>query len=393
MIRIGFELAWKRAGLAAALGGVLWLVGIVAIAPTYAHAEEKAFTFRPSRFDWVVENCEAEFLDDGVIVGKKGNGWVRSATLYHDFILELEWKPQRTGYYDAGVFFRAAAPPEGKPWPDLFQINLKTGAEGVLKYVDSQKLGEVKTREGDWNRLKLTVQGKTATAEINGTAIWKTTALEGQGGGWIALQVEEPSGGVIFYRNVQITELDHTPMLGEGLSGWEAPEGDPSVCWKREGEELVCTGAKGPWLRYAQPVKDFNLRLEYLLKEGGNSGVYVRVPADGTHHGAGSGIEVQILDDASPRYRNLKPYQYSGSLYAIVPADPRCTRSAGEWNSLEIDCRGDQYVVRQNGVEVIRTRGSVAPELLERRLEGYLGLQNHSEEVRFRHLRIGHSRQ
>jgi hypothetical protein len=182
-------------------------------------------------------------------------------------------------------------------------------------------------------------------------------------------------------------------LLGEGLQGWEAAEGEAAegeaaACWKREGMELICTGAKGPWLRYATPVKDFQLRLEFLLKEGGNSGVYVRVPKDGAHHGAGSGIEVQILDDKAPRYSQLKPYQYSGSLYAIVPADPMATRPAGEWNSLEIECRGDQYVVRQNGVEVIRANGATAPELLERRLEGYLGLQNHSEEVRFRNLRL-----
>ena len=71
-----------------------------------------------------------------------------------------------------------------------------------------------------------------------------------------------------------------------------------------------------------------------------------------------------------------------------MPADPRVTRRAGEWNCLEIDCRGDQYIIWQNGVEVLRANGASAPELLERRLEGFLGLQNHSEEVRFRNIRL-----
>jgi hypothetical protein len=191
----------------------------------------------------------------------------------------------------------------------------------------------------------------------------------------------------------QASERGYENLLGEGLSGWEAAEGDAAACWKRDGDELVCTGAKGPWLRYGKPVKDFNLRLEYLLKEGGNSGVCIRVPADGNHHGEASGIEVQILDDASPRYAALKPYQYSGSLYAIVPADPRSSAPAGKWGTLEIDCKADRYIVWQNGVEVIRATGASAPELLSRRLEGYIGLQNHSEEVRFRNLRLGASRQ
>lgn len=191
----------------------------------------------------------------------------------------------------------------------------------------------------------------------------------------------------------QVTEIGFENLLGNGLEGWEGADGDAAACWKRDGEELVCTGAKGPWLRWARPAKDFNLRLDYLLKEGGNSGVYVRVPKDGNHHGEGSGIEVQILDDASSRYRELKPYQYSGSLYAIVPADPRVTRPAGEWSTLEIDCKADRYIVKQNGVEVIVASGGSAPELLERRLEGYIGLQNHSEEVRFRNIRLGNSQQ
>ena len=42
---------------------------------------------------------------------------------------------------------------------------------------------------------------------------------------------------------------------------------------------------------------DFNLRLEYKLKAGGNSGVYIRVPENGDHHGDGAGIEIQVLDD------------------------------------------------------------------------------------------------
>ena len=80
---------------------------------------------------------------------------------------------------------------------------------------------------------------------------------------------------------------------------------------------LKCTGEKGPWLRSTEQFADFNVRLEYKLKTGGNSGVYIRVPEDGDHHGDGSGIEVQIIDDTVP---NLKPYQFTGSLYAIVPA-------------------------------------------------------------------------
>ena len=152
---------------------------------------------------------------------------------------------------------------------------------------------------------------------------------------------------------------------------------------------LMCNGQKGSWLRTCDEHGDFNLRLEYKLQPGGNSGVYLRVPKNGTHHGDDSGIEVQVLDDAAERYSGLKPYQFSGSLYAIVAAEPRVSRPAGQWNTLEINACGPSYRVVHNGIEVVNADPAAAPELQRRRSEGFLGLQNHKEPVWFRNLRIG----
>lgn len=349
------------------------------------------FTLLPDASHWLAENCTADFTKDGVIRGAKGNGWVRSVYQQRDFVLELDWKPERAGAYDSGIFFRTSPPVKTEPWPDFFQVNLKSGAEGILKNVKTESFGPAQISHDEWNHLKLVVAGGTAACEINGIRIWNSTHIEDRSG-ILALQVEEPKGGVVLFQNVKITETGFENLIAEGLDGWSTATGEAADGWVRRANEIVCTGAKGPWLRFHKTVEDFNLRLEYLLREGGNSGVYIRVPDDGAHHGAAAGIEVQILDDYSARYTALKPYQYSGSLYAIVPADPRSViRPTGQWNSLEIDCRGDQYVVIQNGVEIIRASGQSGPELLDRRLAGYIGLQNHSEEVRFRNIRLGPS--
>jgi hypothetical protein len=175
---------------------------------------------------------------------------------------------------------------------------------------------------------------------------------------------------------------------GSDLTGWEGAEKDASACWLVDGGDLVCTGKPGPWLRSIEQFGDFELRLEYKLKEGGNSGVYIRVPKDGNHHGEGAGIEVQVLDDNAERYKDLKAYQYTGSLYAIVAAEPRVSKPAGEWNTMTIRCEGMKYVVQHNGQQVIKSDEAAAPELAKRLTKGYLGLQNHNEEVRFRNLRI-----
>jgi hypothetical protein len=176
---------------------------------------------------------------------------------------------------------------------------------------------------------------------------------------------------------------------GQSLAGWEGAGQPAEKCWKAEDGTLVCTGEKGPWLRSREQFDDFNLRLEYKLKPGGNSGVYIRVPENGNHHGDGAGIEVQVLDDKAERYANIKPYQFTGSLYAIAPAMSHVGKDAGQWNTLEINCRGTKYHVLHNGTLIVAADETTFPELKGRLTKGFLGLQNHSEEVWYRNLRIG----
>ena len=188
-------------------------------------------------------------------------------------------------------------------------------------------------------------------------------------------------------------EPGYRPLFdGQSLAGWEGAGQPAEKCWKAEDGTIVCTGEKGPWLRSNVEFGDFNLRLEYKLKAGGNSGVYIRVPENGNHHGDGAGIEIQVLDDSAERYRQLKPYQYTGSLYAIAPATSHVGKPVGEWNSLEINCQGTKYHVFHNGTQIISADETTFPELKGRLTKGFLGLQNHSEEVWYRNLRVGPAR-
>ena len=177
---------------------------------------------------------------------------------------------------------------------------------------------------------------------------------------------------------------------GRSLCGWEGVTSPGSQSWKVEGGAIVCTGKPGTWLRSTQQYADFNFRFEYKLLSGGNSGIYVRVPSDGAHReGGGGGVEVQLLDDRADEYRNLEPAQYGGSLYKVAPATRHVSKPPGEWNTMEINCRGTSYRVTHNGVTIVNADGQHVPELNKRFRSGYLGLQNHREEVWFRNLRIG----
>jgi hypothetical protein len=180
---------------------------------------------------------------------------------------------------------------------------------------------------------------------------------------------------------------------GHDLTGWVPVGKGANADWAVEDRCLVCHGKGHTWLRTAKKYDDFHLMLEYQVSAGANSGVYVRVGADGSHHRENSsspsaGFEVQILDDHSPRYSQLKDYQYSASLYDIAGAMPRVSKPAGQWNSLEIECVGEHVTIRHNGTLVVDAAPERYPLLKLRSTRGFLGLQSHNGVVRFRHLRI-----
>ena len=80
---------------------------------------------------WQVTLCEA-VVENGLLVLKSGDGFVRTNERHGDFILELDWRARRAANFDSGIYIRADLPAAGKPWPARYQINLKQGGEGNL---------------------------------------------------------------------------------------------------------------------------------------------------------------------------------------------------------------------------------------------------------------------
>lgn len=341
---------------------------------------------------WSVENdCDVDVVD-GCIRLKAGNGWLRSHHTYRDFDLHVEWKALQAEKYDAGIYIRAGR--DGKPSPKpAYQVNLLQHKEGNISSLPgAESSGLVKA--GDWNAFDLRVVGDTVSLKINGQQAFTAAGLK-EPDGYIGFQVEVPVGGQFLIKNVKVTELGYRPLFnGRNLEGWEAEGGAAESCWSVQDGLLVCSGQKGPWLRSVEEFGDFDLRLDYRLSTGGNSGVYVRVPKDGNHHRDNAtlpiaGFEVQVLDDAAPQHLKLKDYQYSASIYDIAGANPRVSRPPGEWNTLEINCKGDRVTIWHNGYQVTDVSNNQSPLLALRSLKGFLGLQNHSTIVKFRDIRIG----
>jgi hypothetical protein len=181
---------------------------------------------------------------------------------------------------------------------------------------------------------------------------------------------------------------------GTDLNGWKRYDVKNDV-WGVEAGKIVCAGkAGGGWLGTDRDYADFELRLEYRLAAGGNSGVYIRAPQQGWISRVG--MEIQILDDWHPRYSQIDFYQYTGSIYHVVAPTRRASKKAGQWNALAILAEGRRVMVILNGKKIVDAdldRCRQDPQVAKEhpglaRTTGRIGLQSHTDRVEFRNLRL-----
>ena len=190
------------------------------------------------------------------------------------------------------------------------------------------------------------------------------------------------------------SEAGFVPLYnGRDLSGWHV-QGGRLEAWKADGERLSCVRPGGGYLTSDREYGDFELRLEYRIGPGGNTGVGIRYPRGG--HPSVDGMEIQILDDDAPQYGKLSILQRNGAIYAHVAPAAKAARPVGAWNELAIRCRGPHVTIHLNGVQIQNANLDEYPEslgkgkvpLARRPRKGCVGLQSHGDPVDFRRLRI-----
>ena len=101
-------------------------------------------------------------------------------------------------------------------------------------------------------------------------------------------------------------------------------------------------------------------------------------------------MEIQILDDYGLKWKDLKPDQFTESIYAVVAPSKRVTKNAGEWQTMRILCIGPKCRVWINSKQVIKVNLTKLKKNTEglKRSNGYIGLQNHSSPVFYRNIRL-----
>lgn len=183
---------------------------------------------------------------------------------------------------------------------------------------------------------------------------------------------------------------------GRDLSGWKVYRGDSKV-WGVDQGLLYCSGSGGGWLMSEEEFADFELWLDYRMPRMGNSGIALRAPLEGDP--AYAGMEIQLLDDDN--WPGLRPEQYCGSIYDVVPAKRGAIRPAGQWNHVRILAKGRNIQVEINGQLVVhadleryKDRVHDGPANKKRghpglaRARGHIGLQSYNYRVDFKDIRV-----
>ena len=199
--------------------------------------------------------------------------------------------------------------------------------------------------------------------------------------------------GVLTLASIAVAAPDFTPLYnGRDLTGWHVEAGKLEA-WKADGETLSCVKPGGGYLATDEEYGDFELRLEYKLPPGGNSGIGLRFPRGGWP--STDGMEIQLLDEDPARNHDLKPVQANCAVYSFMPPKARAAKPAGEWNRLTIRCEGPRLYVRLNGVEVQdveldkqTAQGKGKLPLSQRPRRGLIGLQSHGDPVSFRDIEL-----
>lgn len=180
---------------------------------------------------------------------------------------------------------------------------------------------------------------------------------------------------------------------GRTLAGWKGA----LDAYKVENGNIVCVQGGSGNLLTEREYGDFVLRLDFRLTPGANNGLGIRCPFQPQGNLHIDGIELQIIDDSAEKYKTLKPYQYHGSVYGLVPAKQGHLKPVGEWNAQEVIAQGRNVKVILNGQTIIDTNldeavkngtldGQEHPGL--KRPRGHIGFLGHGDRIDVRNIRI-----
>ncbi|WP_240751456.1 3-keto-disaccharide hydrolase [Flagellimonas onchidii] len=411
---------------------------------------------------WTKKGGVAEYsVNDGAIVGKTvhdtPNTFLTSDKIYGDFILDLEYLVDST--MNSGIQIRSNSIPEyheGRVHGYQVEIDPSDRAwsagiydesrRGWLNPLSKNEAAQKAFKQNEWNHYRIEAIGDTIKTWINGVPaaylIDDATAT-----GFIGLQVhsigeKQKAGTEIRWKNIRILTDDlekystksplepiatknrltqHEEKAGWELlwdggttKGWRGAKLDhfPETGWAIENGELTVLASGGGESEAGGDIvtenqyDNFEVKLEFKITEGANSGIKYYVNTD-LNKGAGSsiGLEFQILDDANhpdAQQGNHEGSRTLASLYDLIQANPnKYVKPIGEWNTAHIISNNNHVEHWLNGIKVLEYERKSEPyrKLVSESKyvkwpnfgeadKGNILLQDHGDRVAFRNIKI-----
>lgn len=192
---------------------------------------------------------------------------------------------------------------------------------------------------------------------------------------------------------------------GRSVNGWHQYNSQaPFTRWKAKNGQLFCDPLDNAGvgdLITDKEYKNFDLKFEWKLPKGGNSGVFINVLEKKEIPTAwASGPEYQLLDDANPDF--AKPQSRSGCLYGFAQQKNRVkSKPSDTWNYSEIRQKNGKVQFYLNGVltaeedfsskkwadKVTNSHFKGFPEF-GKHISGHIALQDWATGISFRNIKI-----
>ncbi|MGB3145442.1 MAG: DUF1080 domain-containing protein [Maribacter sp.] len=411
---------------------------------------------------WTQKGGNAKYtVRDNTIVGTTvadtPNSFLTTDKNYGDFILELDYKVDSSmnsgiqirsnslaHYMDGRVHgYQIEIDPSDRAWSAGIYDEARRGwLNPMTDNAEAQKA----FKQNDWNHYRIEAIGdtlKTWINEIPAAYLFDDKTANG----FIALQVhsigeDQKEGTEIIWKNIKILtdslskysrKSSLQPIItknalgvdevkngwemlwdGKTTEGWRGAKLDefPTKGWEiKDGILSVLSSggeesAAGGDIVTKELYGDFELKVDFKITEGANSGIKYYVDTD-LNKGPGSsiGLEYQILDDE--RHPDAKLGNHEGSrtvasLYDLIMANPnKPMNPPGEWNTAYIVSKDNHVEHWLNGMKVLEyerksdeylklvseSKYAKWPNFGES-YKGHLLLQDHGDNVSFKNIKI-----
>lgn len=210
---------------------------------------------------------------------------------------------------------------------------------------------------------------------------------------------EKKEGWVLLFNGKDFTGWRQ--VNGTGMPANWVIEDNAMKVFTAEGKKPG-SGSNGDIIYSVKKFKNFEVSIDWKASKMANSGIFYNVrevPGQPIYYAA---PEVQVLDNVDATDNKIDSH-LAGSLYDMLPADPKTCKPAGEWNTIVIRLQDGKVTHTQNGTKVCEytlwtpewdkmvanSKFKTFKGFIEGiSKEGYIGLQDHGYPVWFRNIKI-----